>query len=437
MAGLLDLPSEVILIIVEYLQSQSHEKGVLVPFYWFGDAYRETIFEHDQPHKAKDLYSLLLTSRQLKPLLQPIFYRDIFVRSYRPRSNRSQNSARRFFGNYEIQSYAHLAPPEDWSEKRPFDQLIWSLENIPSLRNLIVTAMVPCVESSAMYYVSALFWFPNMKNLTVYHFRDWEELEFENNAHVGTSVVEELRLISCGAHEEALAAVLSWPKALKTLHYDAEQGEWDGHYEGQSVKEWTCEAFVRTLQPQKETLEELVMTRPRLVHEGLHNGPPIQLRDFSALKVLRIYHVFLCGFDALDGISTRLPPNLEFLEVWYDDTELWKFLVEHNDEPPYDRFLEILVRDKKSHLPKLNKVTVYTDENLYDSDNIEELEAGRWELPAFLAHDADEAGIEINVWLGCAHYFYQPLQESDTIFRSLEISQNSRATSTAMLLYEI
>ncbi|KAJ5980701.1 hypothetical protein N7481_007999 [Penicillium waksmanii] len=406
MAGLLDLPSEVILIIVEYLQSQSHDKGVLIPFYWFGDAYRETVFEHDQPPKVKDLHSLLLTSRQFKSLLQPILYRDIFIRNY-----------------------------TRWNEKRPFDQLQWSLENIPSVQNLIVTAMIPCVEPSTMYDVSDLFWFPNLKDLTIHHFKDWEELEFEDNAHVATSVVEHLRLISCGAHEEALAAVLSWPKALKTLFYDVEQGEWDAHYEDQPVKEWTCEAFVRTLQPQKETLEELVMARPRLEHEGLYNGPAIQLRDFSALKVLRIYHIFLCGWDGPDGISTRLPPNLEVLEVWYDDTQLKKFLVEQHDEPPYDRFLEILVRDKKIHFPKLHKVTVFTDEHIYDRENDEELGAGLWELPTTLAHDAVEAGIEINVWLGCEHYPYQPLQEFD-VFRSLEISQTSHATSTVMLRHK-
>ncbi|CAI7677638.1 unnamed protein product [Penicillium pancosmium] len=394
MAGLLDLPSEVILIIVEYLQSQSHDKGLLIPFYWFGDAYRETVFEHDQPPKVKDLHSLLLTSRQFKSLLQPIFYRDMFVRKY-----------------------------TRWNEKRPFDQLQWSLENTPSLQNLIVTAKIPCVEPSTMYDVSDLFWFPYLKDLTIYDFKDWEELKFEDNAHVGTSVVEHLRLISCGAHEEALAAVLSWPKALKTLFYDAEQGEWGGHYEGQPIKEWTCEAFVRTLQSQKEILEELVMTRPRLEHEGLYDGPAIKLRDFSALKVLRIYHVFLCGWDGPDGISTRLPPNLEVLEVWYDDTDLEKFLVEH-DELHYDRFLEILVRDKKTHFPKLYKVTVFTDEHIYDHENDENLEAGLWELPTSLAHDADEAGIDM-----------KPLPEFD-VFRSLEISQNSRATSTVMLRHK-
>lgn len=405
MAGLLDLPSEVILIIVEYLQSQSHDKGLLIPFYWFGDAYRETVFEHDQPPKVKDLHSLLLTSRQFKSLLQPIFYRDIFVRKY-----------------------------TRWNEKRPFDQLQWSLENISSLRNLIVTAMIPCVEPSTMYDVSDLFWFPYLKDLTIYDFKDQEKLEFENSAHVGTSAVEHLRLISCGAHEEALAAVLSWPKALKTLFYDADQVMWEWHREGQPVKEWTGEAFVRTLQSQKETLEELVMTRPPLEHEGLFNGPAIKLRGFSALKVLRIYHVFLCGWDDQGGISTRLPPNLEVLEVWYDDTDLEKFLVEH-DELHYDRFLDILVRDKKTHFPKLQKVTVFTNEHIYDHENDEELEAGLWEVPTSLAHDADEAGLDIKVWLGCESYHFQPLHEFD-VFRSLEISQNSRATSTVMLRHK-
>jgi hypothetical protein len=403
MTGLLDLPSEVILMIVGYLQTQSHEKGILMPFYWFSDAYRQTVFEHDQPPQVKDLHSLLLTSRQFKALLQPILYRDISVRKWLR-----------------------------WNEKRPFDQLKWSLGNTPSLQNLIITAMVPCVTPSTMYDVSDLFWYPYLKDLTISEFKDWEELEFEDNAHVGTSAVEHLRLISCGAQEEALAAVLSWPKALKTLSYDAEQGEWGGHIEDQPMKEWSCEAFVRTLQPQKETLEELVMTRPRLEHEGLFEGPAIKLGDFSALKVLRIFHVFLCGWDGSDGISARLPPNLEVLQVWYDDTDLTTFLQESDEGPPYDHFLDILVRDKKRRFPKLHKVTVLTDEQIYDSENDVCLESGRWELPTSLARDADEAGIEVNVWLGCEHYSFQPLGNFD-VFRSLEISQNSFDTSTVML----
>lgn len=66
-----------------------------------------------------------------------------------------------------------------------------------------------------------------------------------------------MRLIECGAHEQALAAVLSWPAALEELQYDACQGAWGGHYEDEPVPDWECAAFVRALQPQKATLKDL------------------------------------------------------------------------------------------------------------------------------------------------------------------------------------
>jgi hypothetical protein len=110
------------------------------------------------------------------------------------------------------------------------------------------------------------------------------------------SPVECLRLIACGAQEEPLTTVLSWPAALKTLLYDVEQYGWEVDVEF-SPKNlyWTCAAFMRTLQWQKATLVELTMTRPWNTYKYIDDGPRLDLSEFTSLKTLRIYHAFLCG----------------------------------------------------------------------------------------------------------------------------------------------
>lgn len=392
MAGLLDLPHEVILIIVEYLQADIQH--VAMPFYELGDAHRYAI-NHNSPRRIGYMRSLLLVSRRFSELLTPILYLNVFVRDY----NRVD-------------------------EKKPLDQLQWSLEKNPSLSEDIISAFIPCGGSwsdRSIYHVIPFFWYANMQTLTIHQFDDWEPLEFENDSHVGTSPVECLNLIDCGAREEALAAVLSWPAALKALHYDANQTEWSGHYGDEPAKEWTTAAFVRTLQSQKRSLEELTMTRPRLDHEGLGNGPRIDLSEFQALRILRIYHVFLCGTDDWPGVWRDLPPNLEELEVFYDDGDLTTFLGE-GDEVPYDPFLLDVIRHKTTHLPHLHTVAIYAAERFdgseSESQGIED-SPGHWKLPSSLASEAEAAGIKLDVWL---KFDDIPNFEGVDVFRSL-ISQ--------------
>ncbi|KAJ5145783.1 uncharacterized protein N7515_000347 [Penicillium bovifimosum] len=398
MARLLDLPNEVILEIIDYLQTDT--KQIELPFYKLGDAHRYVI-DHNPSQRVKYLHSLLLASRRLNSLLTPIFYRDIFVREY---------------GRV--------------GEKIPLEQLKWTLEKNSSLEEHIVSAIIPCGSSwrdRSIRDVFHVFWFTNIQSLTIHWFKDWEPMQFEDNSHVGTSPVECLRLIDCGAHEEALATVLSWPAALKVLHYDADQGEWDGHYGDEPAKSWTCAAFVRTLRSQRRTLEELTMTRPWLEHEGLGNGPRIDLSEFTAIQTLRIYHVFLCGWDDPTGVWKVLPPNLEVLEVFYDDRDLTQFLWE-GDEEQYDTFLLDLIRNKRAHLPHLRTVTIYSFDQVYDPEREEELPAGLWTLPSSLAREAEAAGIKLDVWLG---YPDEPNFEEADIFGSLKISQNERSKKRA------
>ncbi|KAJ5758361.1 uncharacterized protein N7511_007055 [Penicillium nucicola] len=397
MARLLDLPDELILEIIDYLQTDT--KQIKLSFYELGDAYRYAI-KHDPSRRVKYLHSLLFASRRLNSLLTPIFYRDIFVREY---------------GRV--------------GEKIPLEQLKWTLEKNPSLQEHIVSVIIPCGSpwrGQSIRDIIHVFWLPNIQTLTIHEFKDWEPMQFENNSHFGTSPVECLRLIDCGAHEQALANVLSLPAALKVLHYDAEQGEWEGHYGDEPATSWTCAAFIRALRSQRRTLEELTMTRPWLDHEGLGNGPRIDLSDFTALETLRTYHVFLCGWDNPPRVWKGLPPSLKVLEVFYDDTDLTQFLWESDDEP-YDTFLLDLIRNKRAHLPHLRTVAIYSFENIYDSEREEYLPAGPWTLPSSLAREAEAAGIKLDVWLG--YRDAQNFEEAD-VFESLKISQNDHSSQS-------
>lgn len=170
--------------------------------------------------------------------------------------------------------------------------------------------------------------------------------------------------------------MLSWPAALEELQYDACQGAWGGHYEDEPVPDWECAAFVRALQPQKATLKDLTLTRPPLAHEGLFNGPRIDLSDFTALTTLRIYHVFLCGVDDPREAWRGLPRHLEVLEVYYDDTELVRFQEEGRHDS-FDPFLLGLIRHKDTHLPHLRRVAVNSPEKKYDYEAKQRLPRAR------------------------------------------------------------
>ncbi|RAO64697.1 uncharacterized protein BHQ10_000709 [Talaromyces amestolkiae] len=337
---------------------QAETTQTSLPFYNRGDVYR-CLVEQNPPQRIKDLRSLCLVSARLNNLLKPVLYRNVCVRKNGFRS-------------------------------QPLNQLKWSLENDPKLEEYIISAVIPCNDS--IYDVYRFFWFPNIEALSIHRFNDWEPLEFEDDSHIGTSPITVLNLIDCGAHEEALATVLSWPAALEVLHYDAEQIEWEGHYGDEPAKSWTCAAFVRALQPQKATLRELTLSRPWLEHEGLGNGPRIDLHDFTALTTLRIYQVFLCGLeDPLEAWSS-LPRSLERLDVFYDDTDLTRF-----DE---DDFLRGLLAHKKEHLPHLRTVSINSPEQIWDSDTEEFKSTGQWTPPYPLAQAFKTAGMDVEIWLG-------------------------------------
>ncbi|KAJ5722766.1 hypothetical protein N7488_000801 [Penicillium malachiteum] len=169
------------------------------------------------------------------------------------------------------------------------------------------------------------------------------------------------------------------------------KGEWDG-FNDEPERCWTAATFVRTLQPQKASLKELTLTRPWLDHEGLFNGPRIDLSDFTALTKLRIYHVFLCGHDDPLEAWRSLPRSLEELDIFYDDTDLTTF--------EEDEFLSGLLVHKQEHLPHLRKISIASPETIWDDENEEPEPAGRWLPPPPLAQALELAGLDLVVQLG-------------------------------------
>jgi hypothetical protein len=238
MARLLDLPAELILAIIDYLQVDTKEASLL-----FDRLGYDQVYSPEPPLSVSRLHSFLLANCRLNSLLQPLLYRDIFVRR-----------------NVQLK------------------QLSRSLQNNPSLKEHIISATLPWHSSmhGTLNGISHFFWFNNLRTLTIYGFCDWDSLKFDDSL-IGTSSVECLRLIACGAHEQPLTTLLSWPVALKTLYYGIDKREWRLNYLFQLKRTlWTRAAFMRALQRQKATLVELTLARSWDDEDYLRNGPHLE-----------------------------------------------------------------------------------------------------------------------------------------------------------------
>jgi hypothetical protein len=165
MARLLDLPVELILVIIDYLQVDMKQASLL----YDGPGYDEGC-ELDPPLSVSHLHSFLLANSRLSSLLQPLLYRDIFV-----------------YRNSQLK------------------QLSRSLQENPSLKEHIVSATLPWhpYMNGSLDDISPFFRFTNLRTLTIYGFNDSLSLKFDKFL-IGASPVECLRLIACGAHTRSL-----------------------------------------------------------------------------------------------------------------------------------------------------------------------------------------------------------------------------------------
>ncbi|KAK8867781.1 hypothetical protein PGQ11_006359 [Apiospora arundinis] len=272
----------------------------------------------------------------------------------------------------------------------------------------------------------SLFWLPNLAVLDVKEYCAWQPGEWEGGSPVGTSPIQTLRLLDCGAHEKALAELLGFPRALEELWYEADQGEWEGYVEGEPVVEFTCEAVRRCMAVHTESLAKLVFSRPVQCHEGLgYVDDGIDLEDFEHLRSLSINQVFLVGLISNTRVSRCLPPNLEELEVFYDDSGFVDFLEEGRIEHPH--WLLTLLQElrgpnsKLKHLKRIRIVALEWDPAIGyrweepDSDNVSGVSPGdsqgssdvqlrghpssTWRPPKLLLDLLVEAGMCFSIFL--------------------------------------
>ncbi|KAE8445144.1 hypothetical protein EG329_013746 [Mollisiaceae sp. DMI_Dod_QoI] len=244
-----------------------------------------------------------------------------------------------------------------------------------------------------------IFFLPNISTI---YLKDWSEWELENEPDAslrGASPVTSLYLINCGALEEPLKELFSWPKALKELWFQTEQVEWEGHSEDQDASGFTCSAVSRALAPLSRTLEKLVLTRKDPDHEGLFYSDAIDLSGFGKLKELITFHVLLVGYAAGEGIRRNLPRSLESLEVWYDDAGFVNFFQEERPN-----WLFGILEHKKESLLELGRVRVVSLE-WWDEEEDGEAEArqdqndGLESCPPELKKAFEDARVSYSIYL--------------------------------------
>ncbi|CAJ2507856.1 Uu.00g090420.m01.CDS01 [Anthostomella pinea] len=300
MARLTDLSDELIVEIISYLTP--HQRASFMngqPFYHWP----EQLDKHNEAIMAsiQDLQALSTACRRLYLIATEALY------DYIPLSSNAERS----------------------------EKLISTLDN-----NEDLTVYVRCVDVDVKRYggmlqFTSLFWLPNVHTISIRGFDLWEPWEWEDDAHVGASPVQVLRLLECGAHEKPLTQMLSFPKALRELWYEVNQVEWDGHYGDNDAPGFTCAAVERAMANQVGSLEKVVFTRPTPDHEGIGYEDQLDVRQYERLKVLHVNQVFLTSLEPDVPVWEHLPKSLEELEVYYDDMGHIKILEDDADRPDW------------------------------------------------------------------------------------------------------
>ncbi|KAL4909399.1 hypothetical protein BDW74DRAFT_174601 [Aspergillus multicolor] len=375
MVHLLDLPDELLLMIIQCLD-QDRPK-ISLDFWnvprWCSQATKRC----KRSQRVQNLHALLLVSRRLHSFAEPFFYRDLRVEE-------EQNA-----------------------------ELYITLTENPRLSNHIHSAVINSSTFRKDGY--DVLWKSRIQILTLVKVDNLHLLEYvSQDDRVGTSPIQGLNLMRCSAKTHVLVAILRWPSALKAIHYDVTDPAWRPLYGRLTwntdlhIPIWPCPGFVQALQPQKATLREITMTRqlPTEVEEG----PRIELSEFNSLSTLRIAHAFLCDWGNSHDAWKSLPPNLETLEVLYDDEVLGgiEFFEGWDVPAPTDldwegaQWLRNLLDRKMTHFLKLTRITIRNPTG--DPDTEPDLRSPYtpeymrpWKLPGLISKRCRDAGVELKV----------------------------------------
>ncbi|KAI1270725.1 hypothetical protein F5Y18DRAFT_20375 [Xylariaceae sp. FL1019] len=240
---------------------------------------------------------------------------------------------------------------------------------------------------------------------------------------IGASSVQILRLCRSVNSKEMLTQILRFPRALKELWYEIDAPDWDKDLDGP----FTCAALEWALSPQAESLEKLVLTRPVAVQQP----DALDLRRFPKLKTLCHYHMLTHSADEWN----RLPPNIEDLEVFYDDDDV-SFTYPHDfaSGPSWlIALLEEMVslngdRQKSRYLPKLKRIRIfasegdYFDESLHVDEEIPGFDERRgitapnspWKPPSTLIKLFLSAGVSFSIFLNEKMHYRYTINDDDS-----------------------
>jgi hypothetical protein len=370
---ILDLPDELLIAVADFvlpetkdadddLVSSQERRGFIN---WADQTEKDT---QAKIEKNAWIYALMQCCKRLYDLYKPLIYKQVAIRNAP-------------YLSHLIRSLEQSDVPDGESG---------------GLKHLIHGLDIPGYDT--MLDVSRVFWLPSLQFLHLQQF-DAEvppPLSFLARtlaSHERTSLVSELKLSYCSASEAALSALFSWPEKLETLYYEVEQ----------SGDDWDCAPFVRALEPQKDCLKMLTFTRPPLVHEGLGYGPRADLHEFTKITTLRIFQVFLIDEDDDIPIAKTLPPNVEMLEVYYDDAPGYiDFLEDHQN----GWVMELArYREVEGQFKHLRKLCISSGEDgLHELTDLELLETVRWHPPALWTEKYESIGVELRITLNLFRY---------------------------------